>query len=169
VSWISRVKIKYRILIAIAPLVLVIDQIAKQMILSGFMFGESVSVIPGFFNLTYVRNTGAAFGIFASADPTFRVPFFLAIPFVAVFVIGYIFKRLPDNSLRLSSALSLIVAGALGNLIDRVNYGFVVDFLDFHWNNQYHFHVFNIADSAITVGVCLMLLDMVLTEKEGKG
>ena len=120
---------------------------------------QSISVIQGFFNFTYIRNTGAAFGMLADAPALFRVPFFIAIPLIAVFIIFSMFRKLPKDNVFMASALALIVGGALGNLIDRIRYGFVVDFLDFHWNYQWHYPAFNVADAAICIGVGMILID----------
>jgi signal peptidase II len=129
-----------------------------------FRLGESIPVIQGFFNLTYIRNTGAAFGILAQADPAFRVPFFVIVPLVALGAIAYIFRKIPAEDLKLSTALSLVISGAVGNLLDRVLLGYVIDFLDFHWGYRYHFPAFNVADIAICVGVGVLMLDL-LTHK----
>jgi signal peptidase II len=139
-------------------LIIVLDQWTKLLVLANFEYGESVSVIQEFFSLTYVRNTGAAFGFLATANPAFRVPFFLAIPIIAMVVLGFLYRDLPRESRWRSLALGLVTGGAVGNLIDRVRLGYVVDFLDFHYKNVYYFPAFNIADSAICVGVAILLL-----------
>ena len=141
------------------------DQWAKLTILSHFDYGESISVIQNFFSITYVRNTGAAFGFFASANPSFRVPFFLIVPIIAMVVLGFLYRDLPKDARWRSMALGLVSGGALGNLIDRVRLGYVVDFLDFHWKTDYYFPAFNVADSAICVGVGILLLSTV-TKRE---
>lgn len=151
---------KYILSALIAFLTIVLDQITKLVVLRRFQLGESIDVIGGFFNLTYVRNTGAAFGLLADAHPTFRIPFFVVVPLIALGAIAYIFRKLPDNDLKLSSALALVIGGAVGNLIDRVRLGYVVDFLDFHWKFSYHFPAFNVADMAICVGVGFLMLDL---------
>lgn len=158
-------KKKYVLLSLLPTLVLLLDQWTKQLIVDRFHLGESVPVWHGYFSITYVRNTGAAFGFLATSNPAFRIPFFLMVPVVALLVISYLFRKLPDHDLRTATALSLVMGGAIGNLIDRMRFGFVVDFLDFHWNYQAHFPAFNIADSAICVGVGLLMLD--LFKKEG--
>ena len=158
---------KYFILIFLTALVIVLDQLTKHQVLERFHLGESIDLIPSFFSLTYVRNTGAAFGILATADPAFRVPFFILVPFVALGAIGYVFRKIPAQDRKLSSALSLVVGGAIGNLIDRVRLGFVVDFLDFHWSYTYHFPAFNVADSAICLGVGILMLDLLLQKQDG--
>lgn len=161
--------VKYRIAISVIPLVLILDQWTKQLILDRFTLHESVEVIPNWFALTYVQNTGAAFGLFQSAHPAFRIPFFLTVPLIALGVIAWLFRSLPPRSIRGALSLSLVIAGAIGNLIDRIRLGYVVDFLDFHWQHQSHFPAFNVADMAICVGVGLLLLDLFQEErKKGK-
>ncbi len=124
-----------------------------------FSLHESLSVIPGFFDLTYVRNPGAAFGFLAQASPAFRSFFFSAVAVVAVFLILYFIIRHKEGTLLQTTALSLISGGALGNLLDRVRFGEVVDFLDFYVGS-YHWPAFNVADSAISVGACLLLYEI---------
>jgi signal peptidase II len=138
--------------------VIIGDQWVKLEILSRFDYGESIAILPPFFSITYVRNTGAAFGFLASADPSFRVPFFLIVPIIAMVVLGFLYRDLPRDAKFRAMALGLVSGGALGNLIDRVRLGYVVDFLDLHWKSNYFFPAFNIADSAICVGVAILLL-----------
>jgi signal peptidase II len=162
-------KRKYIVLLIISTLIVLLDQMTKLAVLERFRLGESVTVIEGFFNLTYVRNTGAAFGILAEAHPSFRIPFFLLVPVIALSAIAYIFRKIPEGDLKLASALALVVGGAIGNLIDRLAYGYVVDFLDFHWKYGYHFPAFNVADSAICVGVGVLMLDLLRTPETEQG
>jgi signal peptidase II len=154
------VKRKYVILMVLTAWVIVLDQLTKYIVVDKFRYGESVPVLPGFFSLTYIRNTGAAFGLLAHANPAFRIPFFVIVPIVALVAIAFIFRKIPDKDLKLSSALSLVIGGAIGNLIDRVTLSYVVDFLDFHWRYEYHFPAFNVADMAICVGVGILMLDL---------
>jgi signal peptidase II len=156
----SKPTVKYVILVVLSLLVIALDQWTKLMVLQRFRLGESISVIPNYFNLTYIRNTGAAFGIFADAHPGFRGPFFLLVPLAALAAIAYIFRKIPADDRKLSIALSLVVGGAIGNLIDRLRLGYVVDFLDFHWRYLNHFPAFNVADSAICLGVGILMLDL---------
>lgn len=123
-------------------------------------------MIRDFFSLTYVRNTGAAFGFLATANPNFRVPFFLVVPIVAMVVLGFLYRDLPQDAKWRSMALGLVSGGAIGNLIDRVRLGYVVDFLDFHYHTAYYFPAFNIADTAICFGVGILLLSTMLSKKE---
>jgi signal peptidase II len=160
------VKRKYVILSILTTIIIVLDQLTKYEIVERFRYGESVPVIHGFFSLTYVRNTGAAFGLLAHADPAFRIPFFVIVPILALIAIAFVFRKIPDQDLKLSSALSLVIGGAIGNLIDRMTLNYVIDFLDFHWKYQYHFPAFNVADMAICVGVGVLMLDLLTQPME---
>jgi len=158
-------KPKYIILCVVSLIVLVIDQATKIYIDRTMDIQASFAVIENFFNITYLRNKGAAFGILAHSS--YRLPFFILVSLVAIGVIIVVFCRLrPDQKLTAFS-LSLIFSGALGNLIDRVRLGEVIDFLDAHWY-EHHWPAFNIADSAICVGVFLLAIDMFIEEKRQK-
>jgi signal peptidase II len=163
---IKRVELKYWILGILGLSILILDQVTKLIVLDRFRLGETLSIWKGYFNLTYIRNTGAAFGMLAEAAPAFRIPFFLLVPVIALIIIGYIFRRLPANSVKLSTALSLVMGGAIGNLVDRIRLGYVVDFLDFHYQYRTHFPAFNVADAAICVGVAILMLDLLLEKPE---
>jgi signal peptidase II len=145
--------------------IIVCDQWVKLEILNHFDYGESIPVIRDLFSITYVRNTGAAFGFLATANPSFRVPFFLIVPIIAMVVLGFLYRDLPQTARFRAMALGLVSGGALGNLIDRVRLGYVVDFLDLHWKTDYYFPAFNVADSAICVGVAILLLST-MTKRE---
>lgn len=142
-------------------LVMILDQWTKLLVLGHFEYGESLAMIRDFFSITYVRNTGAAFGFLANANPAFRVPFFLAVPIIAMVILGFLYRDLPKTARWRALALGLVTGGAIGNLIDRVRLGFVVDFLDFHYKNVYYFPAFNVADAAICVGVAILLLSTI--------
>ncbi len=158
--------ISHLLLFGVTLFILVLDQLTKRSILAKFRLGDSIDVITGYFNITYVQNRGAAFGLLSQADPSFRVPFFIIVPLVALGSIAFVFRKIPNRDIKLSTALSLVISGAIGNLLDRVYLGYVVDFLDFHWRWGYHFPAFNVADSAICVGVGILMLDL-LTQGEG--
>jgi signal peptidase II len=158
-------KAKYLILCTVSLVVLGLDQATKLYIDRTMDLHTSISVVPNFFNITYIRNKGAAFGFLA--DSSFRLPFFFLISFVAVVVIIGIFRKLRPGQTMTAVSLAMIFAGALGNLIDRLRLGEVIDFLDAHWY-QHHWPAFNVADSAICVGVFLLAIDMLLEEKSGK-
>ena len=149
--------IKFRILLILCPVILILDQATKLYVDSNFRLHESVPVIPGLFHLTYVRNKGAAFGILA--DSAFRIPFFITVSLVAMLGILWYIRTIQNTQTMTIVALSLIFSGAFGNLIDRVRLGEVIDFLDVFWQS-YHWPAFNVADSAITIGVTLLLIDM---------
>lgn len=159
---------KYLWLAVIAGFIVAIDQLTKLYIHTSFHLGESIVVIPNFFNLTYVRNFGAAFGFLAESHPSFREAFFLAMPPIALLIIITILRGVKESDTKQILALSCIFGGAIGNYIDRLRFRYVIDFLDFHVNNAYSWPAFNIADSAIVGGVCLLLLMMLLEGKQGK-
>ena len=148
---------RYRILAIISVVILALDQATKLYVDANFRLHESMPVIRGFFNLTYVRNKGAAFGILA--DNAVRIPFFITVSIVAMLGILWYINRIRNDQKLTVFSLSLVFAGAFGNLIDRVRLGEVIDFLDVFWQ-RYHWPAFNVADSAITVGVTLLLIDM---------
>ncbi len=135
---------------------IVLDQASKIAIKSAMQLYQSIDLVP-FFNLTYVHNTGAAFSFLSEAGGWQRW-FFACLAIVVSAVIAVWIARLEKHETLLAVALSLILGGAIGNLIDRVAYGYVIDFLDVYYQN-WHWPAFNIADSAITLGVFLMLLE----------
>lgn len=159
------IKIKYLVLLAVTGTVISLDQLTKNLVLQRFRLGDSISVIENYFDLTYVRNPGAAFGMLSHWDDSVRVPFFIIVPLIALVAILSIFRKIGENDLKLATALSLVIGGALGNLIDRAAYNYVVDFLDFHWQYKVHFPAFNVADIAICVGVGLLILDIIRKER----
>lgn len=150
-------KSKYIILLCLAGLVITIDQITKLYVFHHFELHESISIIPNFFNLTYVQNKGAAFGLLAKAPQSFRIPFFIIVPLLALTIIILIFKKTKETELLMITSLSLILGGAIGNFIDRIRFNYVIDFLDFHWLYKYHWPAFNIADMTIVIGVALLI------------
>jgi signal peptidase II len=156
---------RYRLLAIVSCVILVLDQTTKLYVDSHFRVHESLTVLANFFHFTYVRNKGAAFGIFA--DSAVRIPFFVTVSLVAAIGILWYMRRLRDDQRLLNFSLALIFAGAVGNLIDRVRLGEVIDFIDVHWY-RYHWPAFNVADSAITVGVCLLLVDLWREERAKK-
>lgn len=157
--------LRYKILLAVSALVLMLDQVTKVYIDRTMELHSSIPVIEGFFSITYLRNKGAAFGILANSQ--WRLPFFLLVSTVAVVVILFVVKRLRDDQVLNTVSLSLIFSGALGNLIDRVRLGEVIDFLDVYWKGH-HWPAFNVADSAICVGVFLLAVEMVQEERREK-
>jgi len=151
-------KTKYLLLVTISGAIICLDQVTKLQIITSFRYGESLPVIADYFNITYVRNLGAAFGFLATLPETIRESFFLAMPPIALAVILHILRSVPDTDRIQVVGFSLIFGGAIGNYIDRLRFGYVVDFLDFHIQHKYVWPAFNVADSAIVTGVCLLLL-----------
>jgi len=148
----------------IAAVVLAADQLTKAWAVAKLKPVVLIEVIPDFFRLVYATNRGVAFSMFADGEFDARWVF-AGISFVATsFVSVYLARTSPDK-FRLSLALSLLLAGIVGNLIDRVRLGEVVDFLGFHWRDQYSFPIFNLADSAICIGAGLLALDMLFEDK----
>ena len=161
-------KKKYLWLLAISGVLIALDQLTKAYVHTHFHLGESVIVIPNFFNFTYVRNFGAAFGFLAESHPSFRELFFLSMPPIALVIILGILRGVKDSDTRQIIALSSIFGGAIGNYIDRLRFRYVLDFLDFHLYNRWSWPSFNIADMAIVGGVGLLLLLMFLEKKKMK-
>jgi signal peptidase II len=140
----------------VAGITLLLDQVTKALVTQGVSLHENLEIIPGFFTLTHIRNTGGAFGLLAGQVTQTRALFFLAISGLALGVILYLYARLPAGKPWIGGALAMILGGALGNMVDRLRFGDVVDFLDFHMG-AVHWPAFNVADSAISVGVGILL------------
>ena len=148
--------------LGLAALVLILDQITKYVVRSTFALYESVEVTP-FFNLVLVHNRGAAFSFLSNAGGWQR-EFFIFVALAASVWIGWLLRRHPSQTL-FCVALSLILGGAIGNVIDRVLYGAVVDFLDFHAFG-YHWPAFNVADMGISIGAVLLIWDAVAAKEK---
>jgi signal peptidase II len=145
--------------------VLLLDQWTKGIITRAFDVHQSRTVVGGLFDLTYVRNSGAAFGLFASVDSSIKAIMLNSVAVLVFIVVSAYALRSSHKSVRLQVGFSLILGGAIGNLLDRVRFGYVVDFLDFSISGH-HWPAFNVADSAICVGVGLLFLDMLRNEEE---
>ncbi len=158
-------KRKSTIIVTIASAVFILDRLTKLAVQSKIGFEDIIPVVRGFFELTYVRNTGAAFGIMAFARDSFRVPFLLASTAAAIGLLVYFVRKTRDDEYLLLLALAMILGGALGNLTDRMIYGYVIDFLSFHFKEHY-WPAFNVADSGITVGVALLGFDLLIRKKD---
>jgi signal peptidase II len=139
--------------------IVVLDQLTKIIVRITLPLHDSVNVIPGFLDFTHVRNTGAAFGILNAVDFPFKTTLLAVIATGALVGVAIYTAGLARQQLLARVGLALIIGGAAGNLIDRLVGGSVVDFVDVYWGT-YHFWAFNVADSAITVGVSVMILDM---------
>ena len=139
--------------------IVVLDQIAKALIRLWLPVHASHTVVPGLLDFTHVQNTGAAFGLLNAVDFPFKSTLIALVAAAALAGIAIYAARLSPNQWVARVGMALVIGGATGNLIDRLTIGPVVDFVDFYWG-AWHFWAFNVADSAITVGVALMLIDM---------
>jgi signal peptidase II len=155
---------KYLILIVVFCVVLFFDQITKAYVSRTLPKFQSVEVIQNFFHITHVRNTGAAFGLLAGPAHPLRTILFVVISGIAIGAILLIYRKIEDDDTLHALAFSLLLGGAVGNLVDRVWMGHVIDFLDFHWYDH-HWPAFNFADSAICGGIGLIILNMVMGAK----
>jgi signal peptidase II len=150
----------YALFIGIALIVVLMDQASKWLALSKLAPHQIISVIPGFFNIVLVENRGMAFGILNQTKPGLSYIFLLATTIAAIGVIIFFFFWAKRNHVWLTIGLSLILGGALGNLIDRIQLGYVIDFLDFFLAG-YHWPAFNMADSAVTAGTLWLLFNVI--------
>ena len=148
-----------RLEIWVPILIIVLDQITKAIVRITLPLQSSVTVIPGFMDFTHVRNTGAAFGILNASNFPFKTVLIGVIAVGALVGVGMYAASLARHEIVARVGLALIIGGAAGNLIDRVVVGSVVDFVDVYWQTH-HFWAFNVADSAISVGAAVMILDM---------
>jgi signal peptidase II len=153
-------KNKYIKLVVVGGIIILLDQFSKELILRYLPFNKSIAVIRGFFNITHILNPGGAFGLMANLSPILRSIIFLFISSVAVGLIFYFYKKTPAQHSWLAAAFALILGGAIGNLIDRIRFGMVIDFLDFYVGNL-HWPAFNVADSAISVGIGIFLYHLI--------
>ena len=148
-----------RVQLVVALAVVVLDQIVKAMVRSRLMLHESITVIPGFFDLTRVHNTGAAYGFLNGVDFPFKTALLVCVATAALVGLTLYAVKLDRNQELTRAGLTLVIGGAAGNLIDRVTAGYVLDFVDLYRGN-WHFWAFNVADSAISIGVVLMILEL---------
>ncbi len=145
--------------IGLAAAVVIIDQLSKALVRATLPLHESVTVVPGFVDFTHVQNTGAAFGLLNAADFPFKGAIIALVASIALLGVALYAVTLPAHQRAARIGLALVLGGAMGNLVDRLLSGYVIDFVDVYWQ-QYHFWAFNVADSAITIGVVIMILDM---------
>lgn len=146
-------------LLIIAGLVLVMDQATKLFIYHWLPLYDEIVVVPGFFSIVHYHNPGGAFGIFSNTENGFRDIFFLAISILALGLVFYFYRSTPKTHRFLSTGFALIFGGAIGNLVDRFRLGRVIDFLDIYVNG-WHWPAFNIADSAISVGIGIFVVHL---------
>jgi len=154
---------KYNRLFIIAGLVLIFDQMTKAIVLDSMPLYSSIAVIPGFFSLTHIQNPGGAFGFLARHSAGVRLVVFILLSSLALCLIFYFYRRTPRSHPLLASAFALIMGGAVGNLIDRIRFEQVIDFLDFYIG-KYHWPAFNVADSAISAGIGIFVYHLVFNK-----
>jgi signal peptidase II len=158
-------RIRYLLLGMIAVIVIVADQVTKYSIVQSMRLHESIPIVPNLFSLTYIRNPGAAFGLLAGSSNAFRMVFFGMTSLFALALLGTILFRLPEKDWIGQLSIAGILGGAIGNLIDRLRFGEVIDFLDVYIES-YHWPAFNVADSAITVGVVCLIVHFAFERKD---
>jgi len=150
---------QYRLLLITVAIVICCDQLTKLYVDAVMLPHQSITVIQNYFDITYIRNPGGAFGLFAQANRAIVRPLLLGLSIIAVVIIVGIYHSTPADRLLARVAFALILSGAIGNLIDRLRFDEVIDFLDVHWYH-YHWPAFNIADAAISIGVSLLCWEL---------
>ena len=156
----TQIPLKLKLFVPIFALTCAIDQWTKQWILERFSYGEQRTIIPGFFNLTHVRNPGGAFSFLATLPEEIRQAFFLGTGLLAIVLLLIFLRRIEPRDGLAATAIGGVLGGAIGNLMDRLRYGEVVDFLDFRLIGGYVWPTFNMADCWIVVGVALLMFQM---------
>jgi len=155
---------KYLFLFVISSALIVIDQYTKFMVTLHIPLSYSINVVEGFFNLTHVRNSGVAFGIFAEQNSELKPYLLIFVSIIAIIAILVIFHQTEREKRLVQGGLVLVFSGAIGNLIDRVLHKEVIDFIDIFFNNR-HWPAFNVADACITIGVMLLAADLLVSGK----
>jgi len=154
-------------LIVVGGSVVALDQVTKIWVQLHMKLHASKSIIPDVLDLNYIRNPGAAFGILSGSHSFFRLPFLVGISILAIGIILYLFHKMDESEILVPVSLSLVLGGAIGNLIDRIRFGEVIDFISFHYKG-FAWPCFNVADIAITTGVFLLTLRMLFLNKGSK-
>ena len=149
---------------SLAGLVVILDQATKAIVRATLALHDSVELVPGFLNFTHVRNTGAAFGLLNGVDFPYKTAVMTMIALTALIAIGVYAVKTAVPHTAAQFGLALVMGGAVGNLIDRVTAGYVVDFVDVYWRG-WHFWAFNVADAGITIGASLLILDMIWIDR----
>ena len=156
---------KYAIVALFAGGVVLVDQATKWLITHSIELHDSIPVVDSLFHITYVRNRGGAFSVLADQPDILRLPFFVVVSVIAFSALVYFLRTVSDRQRLLLFALAGILGGAIGNFIDRISAGTVVDFLDFHWRG-YYWPAFNVADCFISVGTVIVLLYSLFAKEE---
>ena len=141
--------------------VFILDHFTKWLVRSRMELHEAIELIPGYARISYVRNSGVAFGLFADIQSVWKPYILASMAVIAVVVILMYSARMPSNRVLLQLAMAITLGGILGNFTDRILHGFVVDFIELHIKEVFHWPTFNVADSAITIGIALLLVDTV--------
>ena len=154
-------------LMGISMLVVALDQLTKFLVLNSMYLNESVPVLPNLLYLTYIQNPGTAFDFMSNMESLVRIPFFIVATVAATFIV-YMYQRLiPPERLYTRIALGLVWGGALGNLVDRLLYGKVIDFIEMRYHEfQWFPYVFNVADSCITIGISFLMIEFIATNRQ---
>ncbi len=152
------VRKKYATVALVALLVTALDQITKVIICQMLPLHARIEVVQNYFNIIHIRNAGVAFGLFKGFGSQYKALSLILVVAVTLFLFGFLIAQMKKEPWLQTIGLALILGGAIGNLIDRFRLGEVVDFLDVHWRNLYHWPAFNVADSAITVGIILVII-----------
>ena len=155
---------KYLFLFVISSALIVIDQYTKFMVTLHIPLSYSINIVEGFFNLTHVRNSGVAFGIFSEQNSELKPYLLIFVSIIAIIAILVIFHQTEREKRLVQGGLVLVFSGAIGNLIDRVLHKEVIDFIDIFFNNR-HWPAFNVADACITIGVMLLAADLLVSGK----
>jgi signal peptidase II len=163
----TRLHAMRRLYFASALVILVLDRLTKWLVEERIALHDSISILPGFFRLTHVQNRGAAFGLFADSPSEWKVAILVGFSLLALGVVSTLLWRNSHTPSVTGAALALILGGAVGNLWDRVLSGHVVDFLDFYIDGH-HWPAFNVADSAIVVGACLLVGEILFRQAPGE-
>ncbi len=161
-------KKKYIVLAVVTPLLLAADLLTKRLAEARLSGGVAVSVVEDFFDFRLARNMGAAFGLGHDWSPAVRTPFFLLVSVVALTVVVVLIRKTRDEELLAPLGLACILAGALGNIHDRVRFGHVVDFILVHWKDSFYWPTFNVADMGITAGAAILFIYTLFLEPRDK-
>jgi signal peptidase II len=147
--------------------ILVCDYLTKIRVSTAMSLSDIVEIIPGYLRFSHVRNSGVAFGLFDGHPSPWKPYLLAAMAVIAVAAIVLYSVRMPATRVLLQTALAVVTGGILGNFIDRITHGFVVDFIEFHIRDSFHWPTFNVADSAITVGIAMLLIDTLKNSDQG--
>jgi signal peptidase II len=151
--------VRLRLELVVVAIVAVLDQVTKLLVVAEMELYQTIPIVPGVLNLTHIRNSGVAFGLFNSAEFAYKPVVVALVALGALVGVGLYASQLPASHRWARGGLALILGGAAGNLMDRARQGYVVDFVDAYWKG-WHFWAFNVADAAISVGVCLLVIDL---------